>query len=354
MSFEKELQELLLDESFQRWISGQASEKEKQMWESWLSASPQRAELVKEARILWRSLQFQSSTPPNVDAAWHRLHQAIQQKKKPKQHIEHRAVWQLHRPSTKRPYRYLVAAAIFFLILAASIFVVLKMTATMRSKYLVVTTDYGERKTLHLADGSEIILNANSRLQMPRNWDATKGPQIFLHGEAYFHIRPVKYSGKHNVFVETVDGRVEVVGTIFSVLERGKGTRVTLEKGKVRVGIKAKKNSSHLQNKVILQQGESVFFQAGGSPVVESSADVDFYVKWWRNTLVLKHTPVKAIIERIQDTFGVKIVVNDKSILNRRLSGTIENTNLETLLQSLSIALQVPVARKNSFITLGG
>ena len=95
-------------------------------------------------------------------------------------------------------------------------------------------TAFGETRTVTLTDGSQVTLNANSSLRVPRFGFGKRTRDVTLLGEADFSI---KHLPDDQRFVVQTDKNFEVVvlGTEFLVNTREKGTKVVLNKGKVRL-----------------------------------------------------------------------------------------------------------------------
>ncbi len=77
------------------------------------------------------------------------------------------------------------------------------------------------------------------------------------------------------------------------------------------------------------------------------------YTTWWKKEIIFDKTSFKDIVTRIKETYGVEVIVNDKSLLERTLSGTIENQSLTILTDALAYALKVEVHRKGQTIIFG-
>ncbi|KAA3662588.1 MAG: hypothetical protein DWQ10_02085, partial [Calditrichaeota bacterium] len=61
------IDELINDESFQRWLSGNASDAEKQKWDDWLKLENQNQKIYRAAKNVWTAAQFHPAPAPNVD-----------------------------------------------------------------------------------------------------------------------------------------------------------------------------------------------------------------------------------------------------------------------------------------------
>jgi len=161
-------------------------------------------------------------------------------------------------------------------------------------------------------------------------------------------------TAQNNYFsVITTDGTIRVLGTEFSVYVRNSGTRVSLKKGKVEVLLPVSQNNAISTVNAVLKPGEMVYFQKGDQTLHPENERINLYLDWWKDSFTLHYTPLSQIVQRIEDTYGVQINVADSSLLQRTLTGTIENQNLQTILTALSKALQIPFYQEGSTIILG-
>jgi transmembrane sensor len=92
------------------------------------------------------------------------------------------------------------------------------------------TTDIGERRSITLADGSTVDLNARSRLRV----EFTKGERrvLLLEGQALFQVSKDKL---RPFIVSSGNATVRAVGTQFDVYRKATGTTVTVLEGRVAV-----------------------------------------------------------------------------------------------------------------------
>lgn len=78
---------------------------------------------------------------------------------------------------------------------------------------LYVSTAYGEKKEVILADGSTIILNSLSSISYPEDMSG-KTRNVTLHGEAYFDVA----KNPNKAFIVQAEGvEVKVLGTKFNI-----------------------------------------------------------------------------------------------------------------------------------------
>jgi len=100
----------------------------------------------------------------------------------------------------------------------------------------IYSTDVGEQRSIVLADGSTVELNARSELRV--HFSSAERTVDLLEGQALFHAR----KDAARPFVVVSNGtRVRAVGTQFDVYRKRTGTVVTVIEGRVAV------TASHLQ-----------------------------------------------------------------------------------------------------------
>jgi ferric-dicitrate binding protein FerR (iron transport regulator) len=225
---------------------------------------------------------------------------------------------------------------------------------TDKTKFQFVATDYGQRTRIQLPEGTVIILNAKSTLRYPAVWTDATERRIDLHGEAYFEAASRPEGPQHDLIVQTNDGTVKVVGTRFVVYERGQGTRVVVEEGGVMVTV-ADTNASQTApaTQALLNPGHLLQFQKGSRDIAPKSVNSGIYTSWWREHLELEGAPFGQVIRRLEETYGIRIEVEDESLLQRTLSGSIENRNLEVITEALAKALSTTVRRKGQVVVFG-
>src|SRR5699024_267561 len=74
---DKNIESILADDSFVRWIENRASQKEIEKWEAWLSESPMHNDLANEAKRIHHSFRFHRNSRRDVDSELQRLNHSI-------------------------------------------------------------------------------------------------------------------------------------------------------------------------------------------------------------------------------------------------------------------------------------
>jgi len=213
-----------------------------------------------------------------------------------------------------------------------------------------IATAYGQTRTVQLPDGSSVVLNGHSTLRYPATWAVGKPREVWLDGEAYFSVQ--HQADNQRFLVHTTAGfNVEVLGTKFTVSRRRNQGRVVLLSGKVRV---------HFENRqqpdVVLKPGELVETREvqPAQPVVTAYRAVHTapYASWKDAQLVLDETSIAELATRLQDTYGLEVVVATPELNQRRVTGTVPVRDLTVLLQSLEEIFHLQATRQGNRLTL--
>jgi ferric-dicitrate binding protein FerR (iron transport regulator) len=341
---------LLSDESFQRWITGSASEAENQQWAAWLEAAPERAELLAQAKALWKAAQFKPTALPDVEVEWQQLQARLQSPITKPASIRHLPTKELERRSWFSWPRFgaVAAAAMLLLALLARYFPFSQQSD--QPKIQTVATRYGERTHLQLPEGITIILNANSTLHYPAVWTKATENKVELQGEAYFEISP-RIGPQRDFTEQTNDGTVKVVGTRFAVHARSQGTAVAVEEGKVAVIVAEDSTAGGAQTS--LKPGQFIQFRRNDRELAPEFVSLDFYTTWWQDHFKFENTPFLKIARRLEETYGVRVQMNDERLQQRRLTGAIENGDLEIIITALAKVLETSVRREGDAVIFG-
>lgn len=198
-------------------------------------------------------------------------------------------------------------------------------------------TAYGEVKTLILPDGSRVVLNANTRLKLPRWNFGASTRQVWLTGEAEFSVRHLP--GHQPFVVHTPDGlNVRVLGTEFVVCSRSRGSKVVLNKG--RVQLQSDKNS--LIKPLIIAPGDVATLSAQGHFTLQHRQPVALHTAWKDYQFTFENTPLTEIAYRITEQFGVTVEIPDASLATRTVGGTFK---AKTAVELLDVVAQLLDAR---------
>jgi transmembrane sensor len=211
--------------------------------------------------------------------------------------------------------------------------------------YQTYQTGYAQTKSFRLEDGTMVTLNANSKLAVPRwNMNNTKR-EVLLEGEGEFK---VTHTLDHKRFlVKTGDDfEVEVLGTEFVMYARAKGKKVVLNKGKVQVNYRARKQ-------LTMKPGDVVTLPQGSEKIrLTQTLKPQLHSSWKEHQFYFDETPLSEVADMLNEHFGLVVVFGDSTLANRRLAGYFKATNSEEVIEVLSVLLDVTVEKKGQTVII--
>ena len=319
------LEELLDDPKFLQWVR-ETTIAEKSLHLEGLSGPL--ADKIQEAQNIFSAFQQTalpaSSLIPDETFADHLQNQMSQQ-----QHKTKRLVFR---------NRWIAAAGFLLLLSLGSLW---WSQSPKASPSLSYSTQYGEWKSLTLPDGTEVKLNANSKLV----WEGGQSRKVVLDGEAFFKVN--KVAGKRSTFtVHTPDLQVQVLGTRFNVhTQTDKGTEVFLEEGKVNIftavdSIKMEPDQVFIYSKNKLQK------------TTPSAIAPDQQPSWTDGILNLKEQSVEKVFAEVERIFGQPIQCQDSSLLASVKNIALPINDRKTAIRILEEVLQVKFTEQQGILII--
>jgi ferric-dicitrate binding protein FerR (iron transport regulator) len=211
--------------------------------------------------------------------------------------------------------------------------------------YQSYQTAYGETKRLELEDRTVVTLNANSTLYLPRLGLGKGNRKVILEGEAEFKVTHTQNNQRFMVQTDD-DFEVEVLGTEFVVFARERSKRVLLNRGKVKVNYLAEKP-------LYLQPGELLQYENGSDKPELTKVDKPArYMAWKQHEFYFDNTPLFEVAVLIEEQFGLKVIITDPQIANRRIAGIFKAEKADELLEALQALLKLHIVRKNRSVEI--
>lgn len=332
-------EDFLSDESFLSWFFKSDPVLEKQ-WEQWIAANPRCRESVQQAVELLSTIRrhdLQVTEKQKIAAE-----NALMNKIGELQEIAPESIGPSSNSGKNTPIFFLnwnrrIVAACILLLITAGLFI----SRSLLPARPELRTAFGQIMEHRLPDGSDVIMNANSKVLYGSGWKDGVDREVWINGEAFFHVQ--KTPRKSRFIVHTDHFDIIVTGTQFNVVNRQGHTNVMLKEGSVTIHTPDGRD-------LYLQPGDFVEFrndQPEKKPVKNDSL-----LAWREHKLVFDNTPVRELITIINDQYGVKVKLSDDSTGYKTISGILPNNNLDVLLQALEATTEFDVIRKDGDITI--
>lgn len=316
----RDLEDLLSDESFLSWYFGSAREGSGR-WDQWLAGDPGRQEIVTRAVALLDSthLREKGVSPLEIQLAEAALLRRID----------------LLEAKGKFNWRWIAAACILFVLVGGMILLRVKPGRQQ------LATAYGEVTIHGLPDGSEVTMNANSSLRYAQHWRDGADREVWVDGEAFFHVRKTPQRSRFIVHSGRFD--VIVTGTRFDVVNKNGRNDVLLQEGSVII---------HPLAGADVDMAPGDFVSWDGQNLKKTSIRNDSVLAWKQHQFIFDRTPLSRVVDIIKDQYGVNVHLEGPGIGDSSISGIMRNDNLDVFLQALETTSDFDVIRKDEIITI--
>lgn len=301
----------VLDETAMRWVVRLASgeldgcEGEIAAFRAWRDSSPENLAALRRARGEWQML--------GVAAQRH----------------ERRRLGRLARLVRLRAFAAVAAC------LVLSIYLGTQYWTDWRFDHV---TERGERRSFVLADGTRVLMSADSALDYD---DANGVRRVSLaRGEVVFdigHTQP-------EPFVVVAGGaKYRDIGTVFSVAADGDSSRVLVSSGLV--------EASKDDRRAIVRAGQALTVESAGIGAVRS-ADAARELAWTRGHALFQRKPLGEIVNDLRPFYrGYMVVVGDTAA-SARFTADVDLDHMDDWLDALADSTEVQVHRLGNIVIL--
>ncbi|MFD2599241.1 FecR family protein [Sphingobacterium corticis] len=207
-----------------------------------------------------------------------------------------------------------------------------------------IITPKGAVYTVVLADGTKVMLNADSKLTFPLQF-AGNSREVYLEGEAYFDVTKQKIDHSSQPFiVHTAQSQIRVLGTRFNVNAYNDQTAssTTLEEGSVEVTRHAS------MEKHILIPGQQAYLTASNLQVREASLTKE--LAWKDGDFVFEGASIAEMMDELARWYDVDVkylgeINNDKYISTISRSKSLKQV-LEVLEATTNVRFDIQMQGK--------
>jgi transmembrane sensor len=261
----------------------------------------------------------------------------------------------------KRPVRFgrmgrWAAAASVIVVVAAGVLYYRnngRQVVSRAEPVTILTAGRGARKFAKLPDGSQLWLNAGSRIVLAAGFHDDKR-ELTLEGEAFFDVR---HDEQHPFIIHTGALDVRVLGTSLNVRAYpGEATmETTLIEGRAEIGLAGNPQSSillHPNEKVVIPNDAAAAPLAGNNvrenanlplnyvrrPIVPDQTDGTIAeTSWTKNKLVFRDETLAGMSTRLERWYNVKILFDDNKYQQDTLSVTFPDEPIGDIMHALQV-----------------
>lgn len=336
-----------IDSLIIEYLQGQLDDIGNKELRAWIDSNPENRKYFTQTCAMWE-LSSSGNTEVKFDKQknWDIMSQRIRPESKIRKLIT----------------RWTSIAAIFVLAFGTSYFTLRffeseNKTHAVTAAYIINEAPMGNMSKITLPDGSEIWLNAGSKIKYATNFNVDDR-YINLKGEAYFHVS----TNKEKPFIVNASGiEVKATGTRFNVkayadeeiiettLEEGiisvrntnseKSKEVFLKPNeKITVFKKSTSTSNQVQNE--LQTNLSDEFKNAPIAILKielaSNVETPVYTSWKDNEWIIQNERLESLATKLGRRYDVSIQLIDDKVKNYSYTGTLKDETLEQVLEVIS------------------
>jgi len=315
-----------------RYLSGETSELENIQLVKWISSDYSNQMLFEEYEKTWKSLDhFKGKSLIDIEKEWKKIDFVIRSKEA--------------RKSKKSKFSYhfsQIAAILIFVILSGAGVAFLANEVRYET---VKTTD--NTQEVFLPDGTEIMLNANSKLKYLKKFER-KERRINLNGEAFFNVTA---DSTKPFRINVTNAVVEVLGTSFNVnaFDENENIEVVVAKGTVSLASKTETNE-----KVVLQAGDRGVLYKKKAKVRKDQNINRNYNAWMTKVIVFENEKLIHIVNEINKVYHTNIIIRNPKIGDCKITVTFDNKSLDAILTILENTLDITISRTDNAIIFDG
>ncbi len=201
-----------------------------------------------------------------------------------------------------------------------------------------IATRRGQRASLRLADGTLVDLGVASAIRYAPTF-GRKQRDVYLEGEAYFEVAP--------------DPRKPFTVYAANAITRDRGTKfgVRAYPGASQVDVVVVEGSVELSGRV-LGTADLGRLDRRGRLRIEHGADTAAWLGWRRDRLVFSNTPLREALPQLNRWYDADLELGDSALGNYPLTASLHGEPLDKVLDLISAALNVRVARRGTTILL--
>jgi ferric-dicitrate binding protein FerR (iron transport regulator) len=314
------VKELIQDESFIQWVKTDTDVSDN-YWEEYLKKNPDQQHTIKLASQFVKAIRLNKEYALNQEAL-DQLKGNIQSEK-------------LHKTDpVKGRNRFIywgIAASLLLLIISYAGFNYWSLQQNAFGEANLPSlvekrTEYGQKLTVSLPDGTMVKLNAGSSISYPAEFSGNKR-EVRFSGEGFFEVA----KDTNKPFIIESDGIfTKVLGTSFNLRSYSNEGEINVAVVTGKVEVRQPADTS-----VLLLPYEMGVFDKSKRQITKQVYDSDVVLVWQDDILNFKKMPLPKVLDELEKWYGVKFVMDEDVRLSGDFSGKFQHSSLEHVLEGI-------------------
>lgn len=347
-----EIEDWLEDSKFQHWVYQTAGE---DIWGQFIKDNPHQGVKIEEAKRILLSIRGELDVLENEEVE-SRVSEILET---------------IHEQGNKQIGRWrldgwlqVAASVLFMLGLSWVIFTYQKAGKDSDPYYAFtqklppeslqeIVNDTDTTMLVNLPDGSSVLLQKNSRISYPRQFDSLKR-ETYLSGEAFFEVQKIP---EKPFFVYANEMVTKVLGTSFSIraYKADKEVRIVVKSGKVSVFAQGSPQEEQLAagrslKGMVLVPNQQATLRRSDFEIVRTVVDRPALLSLSieNQNFNFKRTQVKEVFRVLEEAYGVDIIFDEEVVANCTITAALGD---EPLFEKMNM---ITAAMESTYETLDG
>lgn len=204
--------------------------------------------------------------------------------------------------------------------------------------YQELSSPAGMRSKVVLPDGSQVWLNAESRIRYSIPF-VRETRRVELVGEAFLDVAENKGSPLE---LKSDQITVRVLGTQFNVkaFPDDEQVEVVLKKGRIEL---ENDNKGEEERGITLQPGQQWVYDKTNNTVTLNEVNADRYIAWHKNRLVLDKTSMQEVAIQLERWYGIRVEIMDEALNKYKFTTVFENEPLHRVIELLEMSSPIRI-----------
>lgn len=215
--------------------------------------------------------------------------------------------------------------------------------------YNILTVPYGRKFELELSDGTYVHLNSGTTIKYPVAFLEGQNRQVFLEGEAYFHVTEDK---KRPFIVNAGKLDIRVFGTQFNVdaYKEDSSIDVVLVEGSV--GLYKEQDKFIPNDKHLLKPGFKGSYNKKQQQIYKKQVETSIYTSWIEGKLVFRNMEFENVLKKLERHYNVTIINKNKLLAESTYTANFGEESIERVLQYLAASFDIKYTLKGNKIII--
>ncbi|MBT29717.1 MAG: hypothetical protein CMO01_08640 [Thalassobius sp.] len=318
-----------------KYLANETTPAEETLLKNWANHSAENKHTLETFSKIWKNTKTQY-IHKEKDAVFEKVLNSISDEKKSDKLVNFK------QNANRKSYSYLVRVAAVLVLFTVSTVVWYSYfqqqsdteVALVQEVWEERSNPAGQKSKIFLPDGSEIVLNAESKIRFKKNFNSGAIREVELSGEAFFEVKP---NPDRPFVVNARNVLTTALGTSFNIDAYSESdVKVSLATGKVEV--KNSEATTTEDSLVYLIPGEEAMVKKQEGKITKDEFDAQSVLSWKEGIIHFKKASFNEIVQKLERWYDVDFEIKDAKNTTGTFSDNFDNESLELVMEGISFS----------------